>query len=123
MPIRRKIPPRLSPMMTLESLTNELNRTIIEIYEDINIMQNKLSLYLNMLQDSQSGTLGSLRLTKKATSDKNENKYQLLGKGDKGWILIVDDVINLTEAETLDMEVGIKNVDTEKPRYATRTKT
>lgn len=122
MPIRRKIAPRLTSAMPKEDMINELNKSLIEIYEDINIMENKLSLYLNMLQDSQSGSLGSLRLTKKATSDKTEDKYQLLGKGDKGWIMVVDDIEPLTEAETTSMEIGVKNVDTEKPKYARRTK-
>ena len=122
MPIRRKISPRLTSSMSKEDLVNELNKALIEMYEDINIMENKLSLYLNMLQDSQSGTLGSLRLTKKATSDKTEDKYQLLGKGDKGWVKVADDLVALTIEEGADMDVGIKDIDTEKPKYAQRTK-
>ena len=73
MAIGKKLPPRLHGSMDINSLANELNRIFTEIYEDINVIENKLSVYLNMVQDSQSGTLGSLRLTKKATSDKNDD--------------------------------------------------
>ena len=123
MPIRRKIAPNLSSNLNIDSLVGELNKIIIEIYQDINVMENKLSLYLNMIQDSQSGTLGNLRLTKKVTSDKTEDLYQLLGKADEGYVMIADDLepVGLTE-EVLAMDIGVKNIDTDKPRYAKRTK-
>lgn len=123
MPIGRKIAPNLTVNMDTESLVGELNRILSEIYQDINIIENKLSLYLNMIQDSQSGALGSLRLTKKVTSDKTENLYQLLGKADEGYVMIADDLETVgVTAESEAMDIGVKNVDTDKPKYAKRSR-
>jgi|TARA_R100000049_G_C1927992_1_gene72181 uncharacterized coiled-coil protein SlyX len=123
MPIRRKTPPHFTSSMNMDNIISELNRVMTEIYEDINVIENKLSLYLNMVQDSQSGTLGTLRLTKKVTEDKNEHAYQLVGKADEGYVMIADDIAVIPESEEKTaMDIGIKNIDTEKPKYARRTK-
>jgi hypothetical protein len=115
MPIGRKEPPIIMPI-GLDNVVSEINRVFNELYSDINLINNKLSLYLNMVQDAASGESGNFRLTKKVTSDKGNPKYQLLGKSDEGWVMIQDDLSLLDASEEQDsMEVRSKNLDTEKP--------
>ena len=126
MPIRRKTPPVLIPS-NLDEVVNELNRLFTEIYNDINIMNNKLALYLNMVQDKESGEEGSIRLNRKVTSNKADLKYELIGTATEGWVSILGtdegeglDLLDKSESQTA-MEVKTKSIDTDKPRYSKRT--